>query len=137
MQQKMNELINFCMAIVLKFDYKHAQVSYVLPGSSNCQGHQYSGVFSTWHKTSVKLRNDISIEFNVVDFFKSHIMREATVLTADIFQLNLGKIKYSFSLWVRKGNPTWNVYAPLSSLRRAWHHTVKSQPLDCAETINH
>lgn len=67
MQQKMNELINFCMAIVLKYGYKHARISYVMPGSSNCQRHQYSGecpisvVSLAIDIKPVKLRNDISI----------------------------------------------------------------------------
>lgn len=103
-------------------------------GGRNCQRHQYSGecpvsvVSLALDIKPVKLRNDISISFNAVDSFKSHILREATVLTADICQLNLGKIKYSLSLCVSKGNPTWIVYVPPSSLRRAWHHTVKSHP---------
>lgn len=56
------------MKIVLKYGYKHARVSYVIPGGRNCQQHQYSiecppvcVVSLALDIKPVKLRNDISI----------------------------------------------------------------------------
>lgn len=55
------------MTIVLKYGYKHARVSYVMPGGRNCQQHQYSiecpvcVVSLALAIKPVKLSNDISI----------------------------------------------------------------------------